>query len=350
MSAIRFLAADELARWLARIADTRQVLAPRKEGKSVVFRPLIAGETPSLARATVSPKAAVLPPCETLIRFRGTKDLEDPGKVSINLETNIDAVPTVVFGGRSCDARGFLVLDQAFLKGRFQDPYYKTRRDNLLIVTQTCTAPCSTCFCHWTGGGPTDTTGSDVVFTPVQDGFVLEAVSERGESFLAEFDLLDGADKIDAANTVKEQSKAMLAPAPDISSAPQRLEARFTDMNFWTAQTAKCLSCGACTYMCPTCQCFSITDEGNQMDGRRLRSWDNCMSPLFTREASGHNPRVDKAMRMRNRVSHKYWYAPGYANGQIACTGCGRCIRQCPVSLDIREIVLHALTPDTEAK
>ena len=350
MSAIRFLAADALAGWLAEVAATRQVLAPRKEGKAVVFRPLVAGETPSLARATVSPKAAVLPPCETLIRFKGSKDPEDPGKLNVNLEADPVAVPTVLFGGRSCDARGFVVLDHAFLKGRFQDPYYKARRDNLLVVTQTCTAPCSTCFCHWTGGGPTDATGSDVVFTPVEGGFVLEAVSERGEAFLNESGLADGSDKVEAAKAVKDQAEAMLAPAPDISGAPRRLEARFTDLKFWTEQTAKCLSCGACTYMCPTCQCFNISDEGNTLEGRRLRSWDNCMSPLFTREASGHNPRADKAMRMRNRVSHKYWYAPDYADGQVACTGCGRCIRQCPVSLDIREIVLNAIAPDAEAE
>lgn len=86
-------------------------------------------------------------------------------------------------------------------------------------------------------------------------------------------------------------------------------------MDFWAEQTAKCLSCGACTYMCPTCQCFNISDEGDPLEGRRLRSWDNCMSPLFTREASGHNPRTAKALRMRNRVSHKYWYAPDYSDG-----------------------------------
>ena len=135
----------------------------------------------------------------------------------------------------------------------------------------------------------------------------------------------------------------MQKPAPDISAAAKRLEARFNDMDFWTAQTDKCLSCGACTYMCPTCQCFTITDEGDSLGGRRLRSWDNCMSPLFTREASGHNPRAAKAARMRNRVSHKYWYAPGYSEGRVACTGCGRCVRQCPASLDIREIVLKAI-------
>ena len=126
-----------------------------------------------------------------------------------------------------------------------------------------------------------------------------------------------------------------------------------TEEDFWQRWTDRCLSCGACTYFCPTCYCFTITDEGeglSEKGGRRLRSWDNCMSPLFTREASGHNPRTAKALRMRNRVSHKYWYAPDYSDGRFACTGCGRCIKQCPVSLDIREIVLNAIADDAEAK
>ena len=189
-----------------------------------------------------------------------------------------------------------------------------------------------------------------MLLTAVDGGFVLEAVSEKGEAFLSGGKLPDGADKMDEAKAARAKAEAALAPAPDLSKAARRLEQRFTDVNFWTEQTAKCLSCGACTYMCPTCQCFNISDEGDTLDGRRLRSWDNCMSPLFTREASGHNPRTAKALRMRNRVSHKYWYAPDYSDGRFACTGCGRCIKQCPVSLDIREIVLNAIADDAEAK
>lgn len=348
MSAIRFLAADALASWLAEVAASRQVLAPRQEGKAVVFRPLAAGEAPVLERSTVAPKAAVLPPCETLVHFSGAKDSENPAKVNVSLDDTPDAPARLLFGCRSCDARGFVVLDEPFLKGKFQDPYYKARRENTLIMTQTCSNPGSTCFCHWTGGGPADPAGSDVIFTAIDGGFVLEAVSEKGEAFLNEFKLPDGSDKLEAAKEVRDRAQAALTPAPDISEAAKRLEARFKDVAFWQAQTAKCLSCGACTYMCPTCQCFTITDEGNPLQGRRLRSWDNCMSPLFTREASGHNPRAEKAMRMRNRISHKYWYAPEQHGGQVACTGCGRCIKRCPMSLDIREIVLNAIASDAE--
>ena len=100
----------------------------------------------------------------------------------------------------------------------------------------------------------------------------------------------------------------------------------------------KCLACGACTYLCPTCHCFNITDEQGTTRGERVRSWDSCMFTHFTLEASGHNPRSLKSQRLKNRVGHKFiWYPE--AHGEPACTGCGRCIRHCPVSVDISRIV-----------
>jgi len=135
----------------------------------------------------------------------------------------------------------------------------------------------------------------------------------------------------------------MRPPAPDLGRAREALGKRFADAGFWQDMTAHCLSCGACTYMCPTCYCFTISDEGDGMEGRRMRSWDSCLSPLFTREASGHNPRAAKALRMRNRVLHKFSYYPTVWDGAFSCSGCGRCIVNCPVQLDIRQIVLAGM-------
>lgn len=345
MSTIRFLSADKLDSWLAEAASSRQVLAPRQEGKSVLFRPWSPGTKITFARSTVSPKGAVFPQCETLFTYKGTKDPQDPGKISLALDDTPEVKDQLLFACRSCDARGFVYLDKAFLEGPFQDMYYKARREKLLIISQTCDIPHETCFCHWVGGGPASPQGSDILMTEVAGGYVLEAVSDKGEAFLAKeagSSLPDGADKMEEAQAKRDKAASMQAPAPDISNSARRLEARFKDLDFWTAQTSKCLSCGACTYMCPTCQCFTITDEGDSLGGKRMRSWDNCMSYMFTRETSGHNPREQKAARMRNRVSHKYWYVPDRF-GMIACTGCARCVRQCPASLDIREIVQKAI-------
>ncbi|MDE5879322.1 MAG: 4Fe-4S dicluster domain-containing protein, partial [Desulfovibrio sp.] len=201
------------------------------------------------------------------------------------------------------------------------------------------------CFCHWVGGGPTSPIGSDVLITEIEGGYVLQAMTPRGEELLEASGLEDGADKFPLAEAARKAAWASLVPAPDLKEAQESLKAMFEDTAFWEAETARCLSCGACTYFCPTCYCFNITDEGEPQSpcgGRRLRSWDNCMSSLYTREASGHNPRAEKYQRMRNRVSHKFWTYPENW-GPYLCSGCGRCITNCPVCLDIRAIVLDAV-------
>ena len=144
-------------------------------------------------------------------------------------------------------------------------------------------------------------------------------------------------------------AEASLGAPSTLENIPARVAARFRDEAFWIKETEQCLSGGACTYLCPTCQCFTITDEGSQLDGRRIRSWDTCMSPLFTLETSGHNPRTEKFKRMRNRISHKFSYYPQSYDGEYSCVGCGRCVVSCPISLDIRQVVKHAVEGAPEA-
>jgi ferredoxin len=123
---------------------------------------------------------------------------------------------------------------------------------------------------------------------------------------------------------------------------PAREIKKFLDENFehpfWDTLHKKCLACGTCTFMCPTCHCFDIQDEVKAEDGKRMRNWDSCMFPLFTKETSGHNPRPSQKERWRQRVMHKFRYFVDNFNA-IACVGCGRCVMYCPVNMDIRKIV-----------
>lgn len=350
MSTIRFVTADGLPAFLEYLStQDRRVLVPVEkpaDKMSVVFEEWSKGQPFTLAKATVPPKAAVLPQSECLVRYKKTKNAEDPGKTELKLEETIEAVPTVVFACRCCDARGFTVLDRPYMHGPVKDPYYTARREKLTVISLTCNSGCNTCFCHWIGAGPTSPEGSDVLMTEIEGGYVLQGVTPRGEELLAASSLEDGQDRFKQCEEVRKAAWATLDPAPkDMKDAPAKVAAMFTDTTFWEQQTDRCLSCGACTYFCPTCYCFSITDEGEALSekgGRRLRSWDNCMSSLFTREASGHNPRMAKALRMRNRVSHKFATYPENW-GAFSCNGCGRCISNCPVCLDIRAIVKAAL-------
>lgn len=347
MGTFRFAKSSDLPALLAFLAKENRVLVPvAKAGTkpSVVFEPWHEGVEFTLAKATVPAKEAVLPQTETLVTYTKTRNPEEPDKFLLKLDDTPEATPTVVFATRSCDARGYATLDRPFMHGLYKDPYYTARRNSLTVITLTCNSGCNTCFCHWVGAGPSSPEGSDVLMTELADGFVLQAVSDKGKALLEASPLPDAADREQDVMDVRKKAWQTLIAREDLKFAPDRVLARFTDMDFWTRETDRCLSCGACTYFCPSCYCFNMTDEGSGMGkpGRRLRSWDNCMSSLFTREASGHNPRATKAERMRQRVTHKFATYPENW-GAFSCMGCGRCISNCPARIDIRRIVLDAI-------
>jgi ferredoxin len=343
MAAVKYIPREKLPEWLKALAAQSRVLVPVEEGGSVVFREYDPARAPVFGSdATAPPKGAVFPACQELFSYAYGKQGEDNAP-TLKLDPKTEAAPTVVFGAKPCGARGFLIFDRVYMGKKFPDPYYIAAREATVFVTMACATVENTCFCHWVGSGPADAAGSDVLLTPVEGGYTVEAVSEKGAKFLDNPALTDGAAKAAEAEAVKKASRDALGEAPDIATSPAALLSLFDDMEFWRDQSDKCVSCGACTYLCPTCYCFSITDEGTGTAGRRMRSWDACMHFQFTLEASGHNPRPTKAHRLKNRVGHKFSYYPTLHDGLIACCGCGRCVKSCPVSVDIREIVQNAV-------
>jgi ferredoxin len=347
----KFIKSDQVSAWLEELGQKHEVLAPRNEGDAIVFKPYDAKKGFNIEReATAPPKKACFPQSETLVEFSHIKDLENPEKVALDVKETIPDSSWVVFGSRPCDARGFTMFDRVYLNGKHVDVYYKARRENTCFITLACEKGETTCFCNWVGSGPSDPTGSDVLMVPVDGGYFLEAVSDRGEKLLESSLLEDGGSKQTAADEFRANADQSMSEAQDLTKAPEKLLEAFNDMDFWEEQSSKCLSCGACTYLCPTCYCFNITDESDGISGQRIRSWDNCMSNQFTLEASGHNPRPTKAHRLRNRVGHKFSYYPDLHDGVISCCGCGRCIKSCPVGVDIREIVLNAIAYEAKEK
>lgn len=349
--AAKFLAHDQLAPWLTELSEAYRTVVPQREGDSIIFRPFSAGATPELGvRPTASPKGTVFPQCEPLMTYTYAKDEEDLGKVRLNIKERKDDTPAVVIGGRACDAAGFNTFDRVYVTDKVTDQNYLSRRQNTLFISLVCDRPATTCFCNWVGGGPADTKGTDVQMTALTGGWLLESVTEKGESLLDSSLLAPGDDKLEEARSIQKLANERMGETPDIAAAPEKLLSLFDNAEFWEEVSAKCISCGTCTYLCPTCYCFNITDEKCGMEGVRLRTWDNCMSNLFTMEASGHNPRPTKAHRLKNRVGHKFSYYPTLHGGNMACSGCGRCIKSCPVSVDIRSIVQKAIAAPAAAE
>jgi ferredoxin len=121
----------------------------------------------------------------------------------------------------------------------------------------------------------------------------------------------------------------------DTKDIGKKLQACFSDRDYWEKVAAKCISCGVCTLLCPTCFCFDICDEMVKGQGARYRGWDSCSFRLYTKMPM-ENPRKEKWRRVRQKVCHKYEFHP-MNFGVVACTGCGRCIRLCPVNWDITQ-------------
>ncbi len=350
MAMQKYISLAELPTWLAELSAAATVYVPKREGKAVVYRPFTAGDTLELAqRPTESAKHSIFPRAEELFRFSYQGDPQVVGGKNLALQEAEEPSPAVVFGLLSCDARGFFAFDPVYdgcgTQGRTKDTYYLKRRDHTTLIVRACRTALSTCFCHWVGGGPASKEGADILCTDVADGFLFEALTEKGEVLLTSSKLTPATEvQSEAALVSHAKVEVSMGAVPDITTVPASLAALFDNTAFWKKESASCISCGVCTYLCPTCYCFNITDESNGISGVRLRSWDTCMSSMFTLEASGHNPRANRAMRLRNRIGHKYAYYPQLHQGRFSCSGCGRCIKSCPSSIDIRRIVQNSMS------
>ncbi len=253
------------------------------------------------------------------------------------VETPLPTGKAVLFGVRPCDAMSLTYLDKVFMEAQFADPYYRARRERTLTIALACRDPAATCFCTSVAGSPSGQGGADILAVDIGDALVLESATPAGEAFLAEYRKLLGRP---SDNQVKARDAQVAQAVRKVSSigsdgVTARLQAS-SESAAWEELAERCLGCGVCTFLCPTCHCFGLYDEEVGPQGRRVRAQDACVFPAFTLEASGHNPRTRQGLRMRHRVMHKFCYT-AQSFGDIFCVGCGRCIVNCPANMDIRE-------------
>jgi ferredoxin len=288
---------------------------------------------------TLAPKRIIFPQKETFLEFNTTAE----GTPEIR-EALPEENPIIILGIKPCDARALSLTDKVF-SGDFKDVYYWGRREQAILVGLACNQPpSSNCFCLTVDGSPHSKQGFDILMTDLGDKYFLESLSKSGDKLinLAKdlFRKPTAKDKSTAAETHSESEKKIKRQIQNIQEIPPKLSGMFNSP-LWIDEAMSCLRCGICTYLCPTCHCFDISDEltsSSPIKGKRIRTWDTCQFPDFTMHSSGHNPRSHKASRLRQRIMHKFQYfVENYDNYQ--CTGCGRCISLCPVGIDIIEVL-----------
>ncbi|MHA2001110.1 MAG: 4Fe-4S dicluster domain-containing protein [Promethearchaeota archaeon] len=245
----------------------------------------------------------------------------------------------IIFGVRNCDARSFQVLDTFFSSGQYDDPYYFRRRNHSIVIGLACNNPQSSCFCTSVGGGPFSKESLDAFLVDLGDKYFFESLSSKFDKLNSYFqDYSSPSDKDhDRIKELEQISLSKISWELSLDTLETKLDDKFND-EIWDRNAETCLNCSVCTFYCPTCHCFDVQDKKTDQGIKRIRIWDSCQSGLFTLEASGHNPRLMGNSKFRQRIFHKFNYYP--KNYQIlGCVGCGRCIRHCPESNDIRKIL-----------
>ena len=252
--------------------------------------------------------------------------------------------PLAVIGARDCEVRALDVLDRVLLEGDTPDPQYAARRRGVFVVAVTCGSPSATCWCTSMGGGPLPGHGFDLRLTELDDAdghrILVEAGTDRGHDVLADLPgpLATDVDRVAADGVVQhavEQLPVRIA-GPDL---PERLHGTARHPH-WDDVAQRCLSCGNCTMVCPTCFCSTFgdsteltTDGSAPIETVRQQHWVSCFE-LDHSNLAGRPVRATTASRYRQWLTHKLETWPEQF-GVTGCVGCGRCTTWCPAGIDI---------------
>ncbi len=316
----------------------RKLVLPVREGAEIFYR---AGRDPGEMDLGTLPKNSIkeffFPKSEKILKYA-----YENGDVTVEDVEPEDAGPTVIFGARPCDAASLPIVEPLW-NWDYEDKFFNQRRSQTLLVTYACAAAAEeACFCVSVGLGPAADQGSDVMLYPLDETrvavrFVTPAGGEVEEVFTKFKKGEAGDEDLDA---FRQKAEETLSDRKRFDKVKAWLEGHFEDP-LWEEKAFRCVGCGTCTFLCPTCHCFDIQDESVFDAGCRLKNWDGCQFALFTLHTSGHNPRDTQPKRYRQRIYHKYAIYPDKF-GRILCTGCGRCVAHCPVNLSLYDVVATA--------
>ena len=283
----------------------------------------------SVTRTVIPPKSFFHPPNFNMFKFDTHGYAEDFSRVT----------PKILFGVHPCDIHGLLILDKLFSR-QYPDPYWQVRRDKTFIIGHSC-VPDEKCFCASTRTLTVEE-GFDLFFSDLGEFYLVWVGSSKGDDlYRLKAELFQDTVKVEDIQKFiewKEWRDGLFKLSLPFTVLPDLMELKYNDP-LWEEVAQSCLACGSCSMVCPTCNCYNVTDRIyiHNDEGERRRNWDSCTLGEYSLVAGGHNFRQKKSDRLKLWYTHKL-QAFISAYGRYACVGCGRCINTCPVDINVETV------------
>jgi sulfhydrogenase subunit beta (sulfur reductase) len=331
--------------FISRLSQMQKLVAPVSRGfNNFAFEEVSsAAEISLIYIPTILPlKKFFMPQRETLLKFKTFK--------GANAEAVIEYEPMTIFGAHTCDLAGIQCLNMVFSE-RPKDYNYLTRKNKITLIGLECNDYCDEyASCHLVNASfPAG--GYDLFFTDLGDYFIVHVNTQTGDDIVDAtgfFEKADGSHMNDLERLREHKRKVFNNEVPIEGKNIPALFDRSFRAPVWKDLNERCLACGNCTNVCPSCYCFDIRDELDLSlkRGVRYRVWDSCQLEPFAKVAGGINFRKERSARQRHRYYRKFRY-PVDKFSRFFCTGCGRCTRTCMARISLKE-TLNELIKESE--
>ncbi len=327
---------EHLRDFVGSLSAFGKLYAPQARGeKSFVLKELkdLSNLRLDYRRTILPPKKFFNRPDETILNFSSDNGYQ--------AAADANGGRRVLFGLHACDIKGLEILDWVMRDG-YRDEKYFQRRERTAVIGVSC-EPDESCFCLAMQADNVET-GYDLFLSDVNSCYLVTVRTSLGDDMVnANQELFQEVGK-DTIEAFKKKTHAHARKLDDmcdlsVSQMPELIELEYMS-DIWKDYAKRCLSCGSCTMVCPTCTCYDIRDEVelDQQRGTRKKRWDSCFFPDYAAVAGGENFRAEAYSRFRYRYLHKQdGFVAKY--GRSSCVGCGRCIEICPAKIDLRDVI-----------
>lgn len=337
---------ENFGQFISQLSSMQKLVAPVEKGyKNFAFEPVTSAAQIALKYIpTVLPlKKYFMPQRETLLQYSMGKGMK--------AEAVVEYEPLTIFGAHTCDLAGIQCLNMVFSE-RPKDYHYLTRKSRIALIGLECNeycdeyASCNLVDASFPNGG------YDLFFTDLGEYFIVHVNTRTGDEIIASTQCFDRADPLhlDELGKLRDIKRTIFVNEVPVETKqiPELFDRSFR-ARVWKDLETRCLACGNCTNVCPTCYCFDIRDELDLTlaKGVRYRVWDSCQLEPFAKVAGGFNFRKERSVRQRHRYYRKFRY-PLDRFSRYFCTGCGRCTRTCMAEISLKETLIQLLKESEE--